>query len=212
MARILVLGATGPTGQQVVLQALERAHEVTVLTRSPKKLATRTADRICVLRSGNLPDDTRALSEALRGQEAVISTLGTGSSLKPEGLMARSAPVIVEAMRQRGVRRLVWTSAYGVGETIRDVPLIPRILMRLLLKEIYADKAAGEEVLRKSDLDWTLVYPVTLTNGPRTGGYRVAERLKLRGVPRISRGDLADCLLAQVEDRGSVRKGLLVTG
>jgi putative NADH-flavin reductase len=210
MARILILGATGPTGQQVILQALERAHEVTVLTRSPQKLATRTADRICVLRGGDLPDDARALSEALRGQEAVISTLGTGSSLKPEGLIARSAPVIVEAMRQRGVRRLVWTSAFGVGETIRDVPLIPRLLIRLFLKDVYVDKAAGEEALRKSDLDWTLVYPVTLTNGPRTGGYRVGERLKLRGVPRISRADLADCLLAQVEERAFVRKGVLV--
>lgn len=209
MPRILVLGGTGPTGQLVIAQALERGHEVTAFTRSPAKFATRTADRICVLR-GALPDDARALSEALRGQDAVISALGVGKSLKPEGLITRSMPVLVDAMKSRGVGRLVFTSAYGVGETIRDVPLVPRVLIGLFLKKIYADKAAGEELLRKSDLDWTLVYPVTLTNGARTGGYRVGERLKLRGLPRISRADLADCLLAQVEDRAFLRKGVLV--
>ncbi|MFI5210224.1 MAG: NAD(P)-dependent oxidoreductase [Gemmatimonadales bacterium] len=209
MTRILVLGGTGPTGQLVIAQALERGHEVTAFTRSPAKFATRTADRICVLR-GALPDDAKALSEALRGQDAVISTLGTGTSLKPEGLIARIMPVLVEAMQGRGLARLVFTSAYGVGETIRDVPLLSRTLIGLLLKEIYADKAAGEEVLRRSSLDWTLVYPVTLTNGPRKGGYRIGERLTLRGLPRISRADLADCLLTLVEAGTFVRRGVLV--
>ncbi len=156
------------------------------------------------------PTTARALSEALRGQDAVISTLGTGSSLKPEGLIARIMPVLVEAMQIRGVRRLVFTSAYGVGETMRDVPFMPRFLIGLFLKDIYADKAAGEEVLRRSSLDWTLVYPVTLTHGPRKGGYRIGERLTLKGLPRISRADLADCLLALVEGGTFIRRGVLV--
>lgn len=209
MARILVLGATGPTGRQVVAQALDRGHEVTAFVRSPEKVAIAIADRICVLR-GSVTDDAQALSEAVRGQEAVISTLGVGQSLKPMGLIARSVPNIVQAMQKQGVRRLVFTSAYGVGETMRDVPLIPRTLIGLFLKEIYADKAAGEEVLRRSDLDWTLVYPVTLTNGTRAGGYRLGERLTLRGLPRISRADLADCLLSLVEGGTFIRRGVLV--
>jgi putative NADH-flavin reductase len=106
---------------------------------------------------------------------------------------------------------LVFTSAYGVGETWRDVPLVPRILMRLLFRDVYSDKRAGEDVLRGSDLDWTLVYPTTLTNGPRTGRYRVGERLTLRGVPKISRADLADFLLSQLEDRHFIRKGVLIS-
>jgi len=211
MARILVLGATGPSGRQVVAQALDRGHEVTAFVRHPEKLATAIADRICVLR-GSVTDDAKALSEAVRGAEAVISTLGVGQSFKPMGLIARSMPNIVQAMRSQAVRRLVFTSAYGVGETIRDVPLLPRMLIRLFLKEVYADKAAGEEVLRRSDLDWTLVYPVTLTNGPRKGGYRIGERLALKGLPRLSRADLADCLLSLVEGGTFVRRGVLVAG
>lgn len=209
MTRLLVLGASGPTGRQVVTQALQRGHEVTALVRSPGRLAI-THARLRLV-TGALPDDTRALSEAMRDQAAVISALGAGRSLKPNGLIARSMPLIVQAMVAAGVRRLVFTSAYGVGETIRDLPPVPRILIRLFLKEIYADKAAGEEILRRSSLEWTLVYPVTLANGPRTGRYRVGERLSLSGLPRISRGDLADCLLSLVENRTDLRKGLLVS-
>ena len=91
------------------------------------------------------------------------------------------------------------------------VPFVPRVLMSLLLRDIYLDKAAGEEILRRSGLDWTLVYPVTLTNGPRAGRYRTGERLVLSGFPRISRADVADFLLKQIEDKTYLRKGVLVS-
>jgi hypothetical protein len=113
-------------------------------------------------------------------------------------------------MEGGGVRRLIFTSAYGVGDTWRDVPLLPRTLMRLLFRDLYADKAAGEEHIRASGLDWTIVYTVTLTDGPRTGRYRAGERLALRGFPRVSRADVADFLVAQIEDRTYVRKGVLI--
>ena len=164
---MLVLGATGPTGQQVVSQALERGYQVTVFVRRPERLTTQ-ADRLRVL-TGSVPDDSPALAAAVRGQEAVISTLGVGQSLRSAGLIARSMPVIVQAMKSQAVRRLIFTSAYGVGETRRDVPAVPRLLMRVFFRDVYTDKAAAEDTLRHSGLDWTLVYPVTLTNGPRTG-------------------------------------------
>lgn len=207
--RILVLGATGGTGQQVVSQALQKGHLVTVLVRTPERLTT-TSDRLRVL-TGSVTDDAPALAAAVRGQDVVISALGAGKSLKPSGLIARSVPAIVRAMKDEGVRRLIFTSGYGVGATRRDVPLLPRVLIRLLLRDIYADKDAGEADLRRSDLDWTLVYPVTLTNGPRTGQYRVGERLTLRGFPTISRADVADFLLSQVEDGTHVRQGVLIS-
>jgi putative NADH-flavin reductase len=206
---ILVLGATGPTGQQVVSQALERGHRVTVFVRRPERLTT-PADRLQV-HEGSVPDDPAALAAAVRGQDAVISTLGVGQSLRSGGLITRSMPVIVQAMTSHGVRRLIFTSAYGVGETRRDVPIVPRLLMRALFRDLYGDKATAEDELRRSGLDWTLVYPVTLTNGPRTGRYRVGERLSLRGFPRISRADVADFLLNQLNDATFVRKGALIS-
>lgn len=207
--KVLVLGATGGTGQQVVLQALQRGHDVTALVRNQERLTTR-ADRLRVL-TGSVTDAGQALAAAIRGQDVVISTLGVGKSLRSSGLIAESAPAIVRAMDSEGVRRVIFTSAYGVGVTRRDVPLLPRILMRLLLQDLYTDKEAGEAALRGSGLDWTLVYPVTLTDGPGTGRYRVGERLTLRGFPRVSRADVADFLVAQTADATYVRKGVLIS-
>jgi len=79
------------------------------------------------------------------------------------------------------------------------------MLIRLLLKDICADKQAGEENLRLSGLDWILLYPTTLTNGPRMGRSRVGERLVLHGLPCVSRTDGADFMLTQLEDRQYVR-------
>jgi len=208
VSKILVLGATGGTGMQVVTQALQQGHEVTAFVRNPQRLAA-NSERLRVI-GGDVTHAGPALAEAVRGQDVVISTLGRGSSFKPEGLMATSVPAIVRAMESEGVRRLVFTSAYGVGVTRRDLPLMPRILIGMLLRDIYADKEAGESDLLRSALDWTIAYPATLTNGPRKGQYRVGERLALSGLPTLSRADLADFLLAQARDRSHVRKGVLV--
>lgn len=205
---ILVLGGTGGTGRQVITQALEQGHEVTAFVRNPEKLGI-SSDRLRVVK-GDVTDDGPSLTEAMRDQDAVISALGRGMSLKSFGLVTRATPIIIAAMQTMGVRRLIFTSAYGVGATRIDTPLLPRIISRVLLHDLYADKEAGEEELRRSALDWTLVYPGTLTNGPLTERYRVGERLELRGLPLISRADVAHFLLTQVSDTAYVRKGVLV--
>jgi putative NADH-flavin reductase len=207
--RVLVLGASGGTGRQVVSQALEQGYEVTAFVRRPGRM--RTAHERLRIVAGDVTQATTALSSAVQGQDAVISALGVGLSLNSGDLIARSMPLVVHAMETQTVRRLIFTSAYGVGSTWIDVPILGRIMLRLLLRNLYADKEAGEEILRRSRLDWTLVYPVTLTNGPRTGRYRAGERLNLRGLPRVSRADVASFLLAQIEDPTYVRKGVLIS-
>ncbi len=104
------------------------------------------------------------------------------------------------------VRRLIVTSAIGVGDAIRDAPLFSKIMIRMLLKNIYADKAAGEELIRQSDLDWTIVQPAQLTNGPLTRRYRVGQRLKLRGIPKIARADVAHVILSQLDATAYIGK------
>lgn len=190
------------------MQGLRQGREVTVLVRHPERLPTTDGVQVVV---GDILRDSGALESAIRGQEAVVSALGVGSSLRSGGLIARSTPGIVRTMDALGVRRLVVTSAYGVGETWPDVPVVPRFFIRTLLRDLYADKHIGERTLRESRLDWTLVYPTTLTRGPHTGRYRVGERLRLRGFPTISRADLADFLLTQIEDRRYIRKGVLIS-
>jgi putative NADH-flavin reductase len=202
--RILILGATGGTGRQLVAQALERGHEVTAFVRNPAGIP-RQYERLHVV-VGSLPEDANALAGAARGQDAVISALGRGMSFKSLNLMERCVPAILDAMRKDGARRLIFTSAFGVGDTFRDAPFLPRLFIRTLLRDIYADKVVGEGLLRQSDLDWTIVHPTGLTDGPLTGRYRAGERLDLSGLPRISRADAAHFILAQLDDATYLRK------
>ena len=119
-------------------------------------------------------------------------------------------PRILTAMEEAGVKRLILTSAFGVGDTFGEVPVLPRLFMRTLLARIYSDKEAGERVLKRSGLDWTIVYPAGLTNGPRTGNFRFGEHLAMHGMPTVSRADVAEFLIDELDDDRYVRKGVFV--
>lgn len=203
-----MLGATGGVGQAVVQQAVERGLEVSALVRDPARLPASLRSVPAII--GDLVQSPAVLDRAMGGQSVVVSALGVGQSFKSGGLIRTAAPAIVSSMQRHGVRRLIFTSAFGVGVTYRDTPLLPRLFIATLLRDIYADKNAGEAAILQSDLDWTVVYPAGLTNGPRTGQYRVGERLPLRGFPTVARADVADFLLRQVDDRTFVRKGVLL--
>jgi putative NADH-flavin reductase len=208
--KLLVLGATGGTGREVVTQALRQGHEVTAFVRDPRKM-TITDGRLRVV-VGSTTDDAGAVARVVRGQDGVVSALGRRNSFRSADLIARSMRAIVPAMESQGIARLIVVSAFGVGESGRNAPLLPRLMYRLLLRDIFADKKAGEDYLRRSSLDWTLVYPVALTNGPRTGKYRVGERLDLGGIlPRISRADVADFILAQLASAAYRRKVAVIS-
>jgi putative NADH-flavin reductase len=207
--KLTVFGATGGTGQALVAQALQQGHEVVAFMRDPGKF-TITDTRLSVVQ-GDITENASRVGEAIRGQDAVISALGRRNSFRSAGLISQSMRTIVSAMERQGVRRLIVLSAFGVGESYHYAPLIPRIMFRLLLGDIFADKKAGEDYVRQSSLDWTLVYPVLLTNGPRTGKYRVGERLDLHGVPKVSRADVADFILTQLQDAGYRHRTALIS-
>ena len=207
--KLLVLGATGATGLQIVQQALAQGHQVTALVRDPAKLKiSHPALRVV---QGSMPEDAAALASALQGQDAVLSSLGLRNALRANSLQERSMQALVPAMLAAGMRRLITVSANGVGDSHAASPLLPRIMYRLLLGDIFADKKAGEDVVRASSLDWTFAYPTLLTNGPRTGKYRAGERLELSGMPKISRADVADFVLKQLQDRSWSRKRPVIT-
>ncbi|MGW6277003.1 NAD(P)-dependent oxidoreductase [Kribbella sp. NPDC055071] len=200
--RIIVFGATGTTGREVVRQALEAGHQVTAFVRDAARLDLRHP-RLEVI-TGEVTDDQAAVTAAVKGQDAVVSALGTEQTVRgtrSPGLMARAIPVIVEAMTSTGVDRLVFLSAFGVGDSLREAPLLLRIMYRLFLGRVFADKAEGERLLRDSALDWTLIYPILLTNGPQTGVYRPDTHLTPRRPWRISRADVAEFMLDQLHDR-----------
>ena len=193
--KLLVFGASGPTGTQLVSQALEQGHEVTALVRNSASVATQEI-RIIV---GDAQDPA-AVAEAVRGQDAVLSALGRRKTFSSANLLVNSMRAIVPAMERHRVRRLILMSSFGVGDSVREAPLLPRLFFRTLLRDIFADKQAAEALVHRSALEWTIVYPVLLTDGPRTGNYRVGERLELSGFPKISRADVAEFMLKELYD------------
>jgi putative NADH-flavin reductase len=207
--RLLVLGATGRTGRELLAGALYRGHEVTALVRDPGRLSVRDAG-LRVLVGG--ATDPAMLEQAVEGQDAVVSALGPRSvrELVRSELMRSSIPALLSSMERHGVRRLILLSALGVGESGRHAPTVPRFAFGTILRQVRRDKELAEDALRASQIDWTIVYPPALTDAPGGGGYRHGESLKLSGAPRINRSDVAHFMLAQVTDERYIRKGAIV--
>jgi len=205
--KLVVLGGTSGTGRHVVTQALDKGHEVTVLARNRTK-AGLDHPRFRVV-DGDVRN-SQALGEAMRGQDAVISTIGRGMSFKSENLIAQSVPGILATMQAQGIKRLMFTSAMGVGESYRDAPVMAKIFFRTLLRGIYADKAIGDQMIRNSRLEWTIVQPVQLNDGPLTRKYRAGERLPMSGMPQISRADTAHFIVDRLGDPSTFGKTLVL--
>jgi putative NADH-flavin reductase len=197
--KIIVFGATGKTGRQVVQQALAAGHDVTAFVRDPARL--QLDDPRLRVAAGQVTVGQAAVTAAVDGHDAVISALGSSQTLRgmrSPMIMSQATPVIIQAMTETGVDRLVFLSSLGVGDSYAQAPPVLKLIYKLFLGPVYADKAAGERLLRDSSLNWTLVYPVLLTNGPHTGSYRSGESLELTGMPRISRADVADFMVSQL--------------
>jgi putative NADH-flavin reductase len=206
--KIIVFGATGKTGREVVRQALEAGHEVTAFVRDAARLDLRHPHLQVTV--GQVTTDQSAVATAVKGQDAVISALGSERSKAPK-VITRAMPMIIRAMSDNEVNRLVFLSAFGVGDTYREAPPLLKFGYRLVLAGAFADKLEGERLLRDSSLEWTLVYPVLLTDGPRTGAYRSDEHLERGHSWRISRADVADFMLTQLQDRDHLRHATVLT-
>jgi len=205
--KILILGATGPTGQLLLKQALEQHHHVTVLVRNPSKISI-THEKLTII-TGDVLDKNIVL-KALAGQDAVISALGKGQSLISSDLITRAVTLLISAMNELQIKRLIFLSGFGAGETIMQANLLQKFIFKTFLNSIYRDKTKAEKLLRSSNLDWTLVYPVKLNNKPATGNYKAGERFTMKGTPEISRADVAHFMLTQLSSDIYLKKGVVL--
>ena len=201
--KLVVLGATGGTGLELVRQAIEHGHSVTAFVRSPDRLGA-SRDRITV-KQGDLLNPA-ALEQVIQGHDAVLSGFGprVPVSRADAHLLQQFAVALTSAMVHAGVRRVVVES---VAFLFRDSIVPPAYLLgRLLFPRTVADASAMERVFAESDLDWTMVRPPELTDKPYTGKYRVREGHLPRFGFKISRADVADFMIQVVENRSSIRR------
>jgi len=201
--KLVVLGATGGTGLELVRQAIEHGHSVTALVRSPDRLRG-LRDRINI-KQGDLLNRAE-LEQAIEGHDAVLSGFGprVPVSKADAHLLEQFAVALTGAMVHAGVKRVVVES---VAFLFRESIVPPAYLLgRLLFPRTVADASAMEGVFAESDLDWTMVRPPELTHKPYTGKYRVREGHLPRFGFKISRADVADYMIKATENRSSIRK------
>jgi uncharacterized protein YbjT (DUF2867 family) len=199
---LVVLGATGGTGRLVVEQALAAGHTVTALVRSPEKLTLRDPNLHVI--AGQATDPS-AVSRALDGADALISTLGGNGSL-----ISDSTQAIIDAAPKAGVSRVVVLSSFLV-ERDRFDP-VTRLLTGLAMGSMIKDKSAGEKALRDSALDWTIVYASVLTDGPASGSVVVlTEGRKWSLSHRIARADVAAWLVQAATSPQTSRRSVSIT-
>ncbi len=157
------------------------------------------------------------MKRALEGADAVIETIGVAprpeAILKPVRLFSRVTRVLVELMVEAEIKRLICVTGIGAGDS-RDKGgfLYSVVLLPLLLKRVYDDKDVQEQIIRKSTLDWVIVRPGSLTRGPRTGSYRVLTNPEEWRMGKISRADVADFLVRQIDEDTYLGETPLVIG
>ncbi len=191
---LAIFGASGGTGRHLVDQALAAGHHVTILVRTLAAFAE-PHQRLRVVQG-----DVRQVDQVaavVDGQDAVLSALGPHER-GPVDLCTVAMTAILTAMTRDGVRRLVALSAYGARES-HDSGLYNVLLWRMQ-KEKMLDKERMEELIAHSAVNWTVVRPPALTNGPRTPHYRTGTTLRMKVTSHISRADVADFMLRQVTD------------
>jgi putative NADH-flavin reductase len=194
--KITVFGATGGVGRELVKQGLERGHAVTAVVRDAGRLAV-THPALQIVTVAAL-DDPGTLIPAIRGSDAVLSAVGPRGR-KDGSVASSSTRAIVAAMDACSRRRFVGVSAMPVGPAANGERLITRWValpvLKTLLRNVYADLGEMESLLRRSEIDWTVVRPPRLGDGPLTGRYRIALGANVARGSTISRADVAHAML-----------------
>jgi putative NADH-flavin reductase len=205
--RILVIGATGGTGRELVRQALERGHPVTALVRNPARMRESHAN--LTVTKGNVMDPA-SLAPAMQGQDAVVCALGHKRWLGPSNILSQGTRNIVDAMKAAGVHRLVVETALGVGDSAGRLGLYYTLfVIPFILPFYWHDKGRQERVVRENGLDWIIVRPGQLTNGKKRGQYKHGPHVgNFLWSVSISRADTTDFMLNQLGETPYLRSAV----
>jgi putative NADH-flavin reductase len=196
---VIVFGASGKTGRELVLQAIERGHRVTAFVRNPAKL--KMSHRNLRIVRGDVMDPY-SVDAAMPGHHAVLVALGHRRYLGPWTILSEGTRNIVEAMQTHAVRRIVCETALGVGDSAGRLGLYYTLfVIPFILPFYWYDKGRQERVVRESNLEFVIVRPAQLTRGRKRGRYKHGRRVgSYLWSASISRADTADFMLNQLED------------
>jgi putative NADH-flavin reductase len=197
--KIVVFGATGGTGKQIVECALAAGHEVIAVARKPEAVIT-DHEKLRVAKGDVL--DPESVAAAVAGADAVLSAIGPADNKHPGTLISDGIKNIVAACTAARVPRFVFESGLMVGDG-RGLSLISKIgvsIYRRLNKELCADKRIAEATIQASSLDWVIVRPVALDDSPARGNYKTGTDIRLNAAAKMSHADVADFMVKAASD------------
>ena len=212
MAKVLIIGASRGIGLETLKAALRAGHSVRAFARSARRI------RIDDPKLEKIPSDALQMDtvrRALTGIDVVIQSLGVSAGpeiiLKPTRLFSTATRVLVTAMEEAQVRRLICVTGFGAGDSRGRGGFLYNAAFHLLVGRIYDDKDVQERIVRRSKLDWVIARPVILTNGPKTSAYRALVDPRDWTCGFISRADVADFLVKQIDDDAFLHKAPVLT-
>ena len=186
-------------------QALQAGHDVRALARSANAIAVSNPS-LEKMRGDALK--TEDVETALVGVDVVIQTLGVGLGdlFRPVHVFSDASRVLIQAMKIQGVKRLICVTGFGAGDSRASINCLQRLPFQFVLGRAYDDKSLQEQLIKESELDWTIARPGVLTSGPRTGHYQILSEASQWRNGIISRADVAEFLVRQIGDQTYIRK------
>jgi len=205
MAHVLIIGASKGIGLETTRQALGVGHKVRALARSATciNLSDSNLEKV---RGDAL--NSKDVEVAMKGIGVVIQTLGVGLGdlFRPVHLFSDATRILVAAMEAQGVKRLISVTGFGAGESAASINCLQRVPFQLVFGRAYKDKSLQERLIKETALDWTIARPGILTSGPWTGRYKIIEEASQWRNGIISRADVAEFLVRQIDDQAYLRK------
>ena len=207
--KLLIIGATRGIGRRLVELALEESHTVTALVRDPGRMPV-SHGRLRVIK-GDIRD-REAANRAVEDQDAVCITIGINPTRKPVTVFSEGTKTVIEALTHSAANQLICVTGIGAGDSKNHGGFFyDRIFNPFLLKTIYEDKDRQEALVRNSNLEWVIVRPGFLTNGPLTGTYRVLIDLAGVTAGKMSRADVAHFILNEIKEKAYLSKTPFLT-
>jgi putative NADH-flavin reductase len=202
---VLIIGASKGIGLETTRQALDAGHDVRALARSATAIAISNPS-LEKMRGNALK--TVDVEAALVGVDVVIQTLGVGLGelFRPVHLFSDATRVLIQAMKIQGVKRLICVTGFGAGDSRASISCLQRLPFQIVFARAYDDKTLQEQLIKESELDWTIARPGVLTSGPRTGHYQILSEASQWRNGIISRADVAEFLVRQIGDQTYIRK------
>lgn len=206
---VIVFGATGTVGKLAVERMLAEGHSVTAFARNPDKLEA--DQRGLTLYAGDATD-TAIVAEAIEGHDAVVITLGSGSSRKG-AIRSVGTMNVIQGMQKHGVSRLICQSTLGAHESWENLNFFwKRIMFGFLLRPVFLDHELQESLVRASGLNWTIVRPSAFADGPATGLFKENfSSLERNLTLKIARADIANFLNRQLSDNRYARRAVAIS-